>query len=178
MRRLAVGTLFCSLLFLSACDRWPPYQKDIVDHFYENDAKISALRTKLIASDYSMVSVLADGNVLAYSYDESTGESSPIDAKSYPDEDEWEELFSDTHLAFISYSHLDNKSVTAGLFYFSGSYDEESQWGAEFIHDPNLSDSVDICSRSKPTTDRGTCAVELSDGWWVRYVWSLMPDFE
>ena len=178
MRKSVVAISLSSLLLLCACDQWPPHQQDVVDHFYANEAKIDGLRSKLIASDYSMVSLVIDDVVEAYLFDESTGGNRLVDVATLPDEGQWLELFSNTHVTVVTYSHLDSTSVVAGIFYYSGYLDDEISWGAEFIHNPNLSESVAVCSKSKPATKSGTCAIELSGGWWLRYVWRPKYEFE
>jgi len=165
MHRFAIGTILCSFVVLCACDRWPPHQQDVVDHFNENDTKIFALRTKLVASEYSIVSVLIDDTVIAHAYDESIGENRAIDAEALQDADQWVELFSDTHVTFIGYSRHDRTSVVAGLFYYSGHFDDATHWATEYIHNLKLLDSVAVCSRKKPVIESGACAVELSDDW-------------
>jgi hypothetical protein len=162
MPRISKILCLCAALLLSACDEWPPHQQEIVDHFYENETKIVALRKRLLASEYVDVSNFRDVKVFAQYYDRDATEWTPVHTESPPDEDEWLGLFADMHVDDIGRHDYESATVIASTVYFSGDLTDEIGWKSYFVHDPAVDNQVAKCSQKTLVSGVGVAQLSLA----------------
>lgn len=163
MHKICLPYFLGLLLFVSACDSWPPNETKARQHFTENRESFERLATKMRSTDYWRVSIHGQTGVeVTPSADSDYEELFLIE-----DDPEWSELLGDARMFMV----LQRDGV---LWMDSGGTwgEHENRTGHNgFTYNPNMLDEFKLCRPEYEKIRCGRCAVPLEDDWFIHYVW-------
>lgn len=183
MNRFSYMLIVSVTCLLSACDRWPPYRDDLVEHFNENKDAFEQLRAKIIDTHYLSVGGGCIGDrdgglkhtpvTFTWEPDHAEGEDFVYEQESVEDA-EWSELFCKVGgWDVVSYDGIVR-------FEFGGPSAEQNDRSVRFayVHSKEMLASRIACLPEHKEIPCGLCSVALDDEWYVEYWWSpeeLLP---
>lgn len=164
MPKVRLVCVFWLILFVSACNSWPPYETKARKHFDENRESFEQLAEKMRGTDYWRVSMHGQAGVKVTPSADGVYEDQFI----IDDDPEWRELLVSVGMFMVL-------QQDGAVWTDSGSGmwgDKENQMGhSGFTHDPNLLDEFKICQPAFEDIPCGRCAVPLEDDWFIHYRW-------
>ena len=156
-----------SLFALASCSKWPPNEKEFVEHFAENRSGIEALEIKLGESGYEGVSRSFAGTVLGRWYE---GEPNGVQTsrEEVPsDDEEWSSLFDQVGIDSIQSRNGNGVLLPAGTYVRGREYESY----ASYVHGSDVQDSMHECRKEYESAACGRCRVRLDADWWLVYGW-------
>ena len=176
MRRLATALLIFP--FLSSCEKWPPYEKELRQNFAENRVAMETLGAKIADTKYRRVS--QTGIIGIHRLDDSFnvvaeyGGDEFIAPDLIEDDPKWEQNFKQANLFSVS---IYEGKTTYGL---GGELpDKKRSIWVEYAHNTDRKSDLKSCLPEHNDLLCGQCGVILDDEWFLEYWWKprvMLPD--
>jgi hypothetical protein len=164
------------LLLLSGCDSWPPYEKEIKEHFNSHKSDIELLREKLLDSKYLSVGESMGVVVWGHFYVGELVDGTIVQNEQPMDEAEWLKIFQRSEIDGVGRKNYDHTAVSISKVSFRGNLKKNIDWTISYVHDRDLPNQVRQCGNEDPNVRCGSCITELGDSWYLQYWWSPFPN--
>lgn len=147
----------------SACERWPPAESDLREHFTEKRHAFEALAEKIRSSEFGHVSRGFGSEIYvvpaAGDYNDRFKPENSVD---------WLSLLDATRMSLVDRDSDNSVSFDASFLF----PDSESRTGLiAYVNDAELHDSATICDPDHEKIPCGYCVVGLGDDWFISYLW-------